>query len=250
MPYLYIGNIDAAVETPKDFFLYGVCANKCPSQTNEVLTCIPTALVSSAMCSLSEYGTTEFGGYCFPVYSTLPAEAQSHWDDVKDFFSNSFAGRGLEDLYNARWCLLVCVFLALFFAFAFVKFMDWCAFYVAWATIVLIELSLIGVGTFCWVYKDHLQDEGEDPTNWLEVGAYTSWSLAAIYLLLLACFFKNLRVAIAIIETAADYFADTKRIILIPCLFFAVSLVIVSGWVAAIFCVGSIGEISVHSVAL
>lgn len=81
--------------------------------------------------------------------------------------------------------------------------------------------------------------------NW---GMWISFTLAAIYYLVLACSFKSLRVAIAVIETAADYFADTKRIILVPVFYFIVGFLVFMAWIVAIINVGSIGDITVHSV--
>ena len=66
---------------------------------------------------------------------------------------------------------------------------------------------------------------------------------------MIACCFKSLRVAIAVIETAADYFADTKRVIFVPLAFFFMGIIILIGWIAAAFCVSSIGTIQVDSIA-
>ena len=49
--------------------------------------------------------------------------------------------------------------------------------------------------------------------------------------------------AIAVIETAADYFADTKRIIFVPLLYFTIGILYFIAWMAAMLCVASIGEI-------
>jgi len=57
------------------------------------------------------------------------------------------------------------------------------------------------------------------------------------------CSFNSLRVAIAVIETAADYFADTKRIIFVPLLYFTIGILYFIAWMAAMLCVASIGEI-------
>ena len=50
------------------------------------------------------------------------------------------------------------------------------------------------------------------------------------------------------IETAADYFADTKRIIFVPLLYFGIGILAFVGWVAALLCVASIGDITVEDV--
>jgi len=65
----------------------------------------------------------------------------------------------------------------------------------------------------------------------------------------MVCCFSSLRIAIAVIETAADYFADTKRIIFVPLLFFFLGVCAFAAWVAGMLCVASIGEITVDSVS-
>jgi len=60
----------------------------------------------------------------------------------------------------------------------------------------------------------------------------------------MACNFNSLRVSIAIIETAADFFADTKRIIFVPLIYFCVGVGIFFMWVYGVICVSSIGDIT------
>jgi len=74
--------------------------------------------------------------------------------------------------------------------------------------------------------------------------------LAVVYFFLVICFFRSLRVAIAIIETAADFFADTKRVVLVPIFYFFVGLVIFMVWVAAAVNVGSIGKITPQAISI
>ena len=65
---------------------------------------------------------------------------------------------------------------------------------------------------------------------------------------MIICTFQSLRVAIAVIETAADFFADTKRIIFVPVLYFFIGISIFVMWIAAMICVASVGNISVESI--
>jgi hypothetical protein len=57
-------------------------------------------------------------------------------------------------------------------------------------------------------------------------------------------------VSIRIIETAADFFADTKRVALVPIFFFIVSVASVFAFVYGYVCISSIGTITVDSVSL
>jgi len=57
------------------------------------------------------------------------------------------------------------------------------------------------------------------------------------------CKFKALRVSIAIIETAADFFADSKRIILVPIIYLCVALGVFALWFFGIMCLSAAGQI-------
>jgi len=66
------------------------------------------------------------------------------------------------------------------------------------------------------------------------------------------CNWRSLRISIAIIETAADFFSDTKRIVLMPLLYFTVWVLIFVFWLWGVSGVASItdSEIVADSVIL
>ena len=72
--------------------------------------------------------------------------------------------------------------------------------------------------------------------------------MALLFLLMIICFWNALKVSIAIIETAADYFADTKRILFVPVFWFFMAIVVFLVWLVGIVGVHSIGDITVESV--
>lgn len=79
-------------------------------------------------------------------------------------------------------------------------------------------------------------------------GIWLSFIAAALYCLAIACCFKSLKVAIAVIETAADFFADTKRVIFVPVTFFVVGVLTFIAWTISVLCVSSMGDIAVDDV--
>lgn len=72
------------------------------------------------------------------------------------------------------------------------------------------------------------------------------WIVAGLFYLLIACNWKSLRVSIAVIETAAEYFADTKRIIFIPLIYFAVWVCVFIFWAWGLAGVASISATGVQ----
>ena len=49
----------------------------------------------------------------------------------------------------------------------------------------------------------------------------------------MCCFYKSLKIAIDVIDAASDFLAKTKRIIVLPVIFFVVNVVAVLVWIAA-----------------
>jgi len=63
----------------------------------------------------------------------------------------------------------------------------------------------------------------------------------------LCCFWKQVKVAIAVIDATADFFAATKRIILVSVFYFFVTLVFLVLWFAAVGCIMSLNTITSSS---
>jgi len=56
-----------------------------------------------------------------------------------------------------------------------------------------------------------------------------------------------LQISLAVIETAADYFAQTKRILIVPVIFFFVCMIWFFLWLAGFMMVGSVGDITANA---
>lgn len=257
-PSLYIWDIVKAAKNPLNLFSYGVCVKDCPSNEDTKVDCQKTSIHSEKDCAIDadeRYSTTEFFNYCIPDYDTLPQEAKDNWKGVKDEINKTSFGGAFADLYMARWVLLISIGICLIMTLIYIKFMDWCAYWLSWFSVGLVFVALVGSGV--WVLMLRAQKIEDDPSyedsssaTWLNVYAYSAFVAAAIYLLVMICMLQSLRVAIAVIETAADYFADTKRIIFVPLLYFFIGVLSFVAWTGAMICVASIGDISADNVEL
>jgi hypothetical protein len=67
--------------------------------------------------------------------------------------------------------------------------------------------------------------------------------LSCCFLTCIACGFKSLKLAIDVIDASADFLATTKRIILVPVLYFFISVLVFMGWVYAYMNVASLNKI-------
>lgn len=60
---------------------------------------------------------------------------------------------------------------------------------------------------------------------------------------MICCQWESLKQAIDVIDASADFLAGTKRVILVPGIFFLFSLIAISAWVPSMACVVSLNEI-------
>jgi hypothetical protein len=55
--------------------------------------------------------------------------------------------------------------------------------------------------------------------------------------MMVCCFFRSLKIAIDVIDASADFLAKTKRVILVPVLYFFVIMLLIIGWLPAMMCI-------------
>lgn len=241
---LYVPDLANAVNPVTNFFLNATCASACP-QTNDA----PISCFDQALCDqYPVYETHEVIDYCIPSASSLAGLYNKDQDGT--FESGSY----FLAMYESRWVILTCIFVSLFVALVYLKLMDWFAVPIAWFTIVIIEISLISLGYFAYNYSGDIIDTHSGVSTsqakalyWMAIGL---WACAALYYLVLCCNFKALKISIAVIETAADFFSDTKRVAFIPLFYFCVWVGVFVFWLWGLCGVASIsdGEITVTSV--
>jgi hypothetical protein len=148
-------------------------------------------------------------------------------------------------MYESRWCFVTCIAIALVFALIYIKLMDWLAVYLAWITIVVIEVAFVLVGYYQYQYAQNIMNVQGEATSTSRIAltfASFAWIFAAFFYLVMFCNFKSLRISIAIIETAADFFADTKRIVLMPLLYFGIWVLVFVFWLWGLCGVASITD--------
>lgn len=68
--------------------------------------------------------------------------------------------------------------------------------------------------------------------------------LAVAFAFCIFCGFKSLKMAIDVIDASADFLAKTKRIILVPILYFFLTMLMLLIWIGAFACVASMNQIS------
>ena len=142
--YLYIEDVTAALSTDEYAFDHGVCVKQCPTSPQDTVECVPACTSTNVV-----YTTYELFGYCAFTKDDLPADAQQYWERTVQSFNNSYAGSAFTDIYGARWVVYLSPLLAVLLTFGYIYFMDKCAYYLSWISVVIIELTLIGTGVYC-----------------------------------------------------------------------------------------------------
>lgn len=74
-------------------------------------------------------------------------------------------------------------------------------------------------------------------------GMITFGILALLFLCSIFFGYKSLKLAIDVIDASADFLNKTRRIILVPILYFFVTLIIISLWLVALICVLSMNKV-------
>ena len=85
---------------------------------------------------------------------------------------------------------------------------------------------------------------------YLLIGTIGFAILACLFACLVYCGYSSLKLAIDVIDAAADFLAKTKRIILVPVLYFFLTLIIIMIWASAMVCVASMNKVEAGSTSL
>lgn len=72
--------------------------------------------------------------------------------------------------------------------------------------------------------------------------AYALFGIEGLSLLLIICYYKSIRTAVSVIEAAADFVTDVKRIVVIPILMMLFIAGFLAYWIATSVFLMSSGE--------
>jgi len=81
--------------------------------------------------------------YCLPVESDMPSDMQDGYGDLMNAFLESTGGGVVTDIYVGRWFILLGMAITVVYTLIYIKFMDWCAFGLAWFSILAVGISMI-----------------------------------------------------------------------------------------------------------
>lgn len=242
---LYLTNLGKEDEI-KDIFKKGVCVKECPSEDSEI-DCQPTTEVkdcNSKKIREKQYDTVDVAGYCFPKnLDNIPGEFKESWDSILDDIKSSQAGKVLNDLKITRKAVFSCLALALVYSIIFIYMMSRFANCLAKLAILVIELCMIGSIGVSFFLRSHLTHNSDHDKKVYLILGIVMIVVFSIFNMFLCCFWKQIEVAIAVIDATADFFAATKRIVFTSILYFFVTFIVFVAWIAAVSGVMSLNDI-------
>lgn len=252
-PKLYI--TDLKLSTPKAIFQNGVCVDKCPKKGDKMKMSATKEVQGTER--EAQYNTKEVIGYCFPT-GDLPEEFKAGWKAAKDAFLQNPIGSYFNDLYLSSNAIFISFGMSVVYSFVFIYLMSAFAEPIAWICVVLAQLAFIGGAVAGWFWRVELVKThdmniklwtDEKAQNLIDANktmqtyamlAIVGFAIAScLFATCIFCGFKSLKLAIDVIDASADFLARTKRIILVPVLYFFVSVIIFIVWIYAFLSVAS-----------
>jgi hypothetical protein len=86
-------------------------------------------------------------------------------------------------------------------------------------------------------------EQSEKTQLQLLIATATAGLICVLFACSLFCYYDSLKKAIDVIDASADFLAGTKRVIVVPGIFLALSLIAITAWTGSMVCVVSLNEI-------
>eukprot|EP00744_Colponema_vietnamica_P000742 GILI01001290.1.p1 GENE.GILI01001290.1~~GILI01001290.1.p1 ORF type:complete len:606 (+),score=184.83 GILI01001290.1:72-1889(+) len=248
-PYLYWPNPSASLNQ-------AVCVKTCPTGYLYTLTnnnnCLDTTspAISCFTSSLTTYPTKQtFDRLC------LPDTVKMYGNDSKlaaaDAILNSMGDEALSqfigDVKNSWEVVIIIACIALGIGAFYLLFLRYCAGVVAWFSILGTIAALAILGAMCHLRIKDANDNGTKLTtqskNALNGVGIALYVLAGVMLLIVLIMFKRIRIAIAIMKTAAVFVKDCWSVIFIPPVLFIITAALYVWWIITALYIYSAGEV-------
>ena len=240
--YMYFKDISPDV---KDLIHSGICVEECPKKKGDQVMAKYYSATTQAYKLTSSYDTYSVLNFCFVHTDSLSATDKLEWMAAKEAILDSMGF--LNDLYMSSRAVFWSMGLSFVYCIIFIYLMSYFAEYIAWAIVGLVQIGLFLASGFMFYEFAAIKGEDENTkgkrTGFMIGGIVFALS-ALIFACLIYCGFRSLKVAIDIIDAAADFLAGTKRIIAVPLLYYVLTMIVVVLWIFANISVASIGTIT------
>jgi hypothetical protein len=182
-----------------------------------------------------------------PIKDELPSNLSGAYDTVWDWLQIDTIAEWVSDIAKAWPIFIIGAFVALILCLVFMYLIEWFAAIMAWISIIVSFIALLGLGFYFFFTRNNKQDDGGDQSTYNMVWAILCWVGAFAIFMFVCCFCGALRIAIGVIQAAADFMTDTKRILIVPIVGFVWVLIFYTLWIVVAIFVYTIGDIESSS---
>lgn len=242
--YLFI---DVSVQSNANFLQNSVCVKSCPTTANLTVDCATTFFVSQ--CSnLNTYDSSVLlNRFCMPSNQTVLQK-------ISSLFSGFNLESVTESIYANRYIIFVSIGLAFALSYAFTVFLQYCTWLLVLISIVGIYVVGIGGGLMCWNKYKSIRDQevpsgssgsdnNESSAKFYKYMALAVWICVFLFTLVIIFAFSEIRLAVSVIQSAADYVSDHKSVVFIPIFLIALMGIFILYWSYGLAAVYSTGEL-------
>lgn len=247
---------DLTVSSATQILNSGICMKTCPEQGAKIDTAnVHPDDVYTVNAYNNKYATigTPTGtyasksviDYCIPNPTAFKAQRPDeveNWEAALKAMTSGGAGAKLNDLYLSSRAIYWSMGLSFVFCILYIYIMSIFAEYLAWALIILTQIGLFAVAAGAFVQRT--QENDAEKKQMLLITGIVGGIFAVLFLMMICCGYNQLKTAIDVIDAAADFLAKTKRIILVPIVYFVVTMIVLAIWLGAIMCILSMGTIT------
>ena len=268
-PYLYFPQFrpptDGGATSFTGLMKSAVCVDKCPGATALDVKCSGSTEYckgGTTKGSKSTYKTWTLVKFCIPSEG-LTTTLKAVWDNMLMILKGGGIGQYLYDVFKAYNVIGICLLTAFLYSLTFIGLLSAFAEPLCWLCIVVVQLGLLGLpGLFGYKYVQTRElldapvlpgatplpaEEKESLEKEASIylfGAIGVGLLGLCFLACLCCTWKSLKTAINVIDASADFVMVTKRILLVPFVYFLLSMLIIFGWFTGYLMVMSINPIN------
>lgn len=159
------------------------------------------------------------------------------------------SGKFINDFMNSKKAIMISFGMGFIYSLVLIKFLSAFAEPLAWFCVFLIQVALLGATAACFMEYSHLK-KSHDAEDKKEASGTLGLTilfgiLACAFACCVVCGRDSLKKAIDVIDAAADFIDDNKRVILVPIFYLFFSLIIMAIWMGAFACVASLNDIKV-----
>jgi hypothetical protein len=215
----------------------GTCVNTCPSSKDYKFganDCKP--LIKNGGCTIATdqgYQTKEILNICVPSSTdAVGSSVKNQWDSI---MGNQVASRFWRDIQLCSTAIYISLGLGLVYTMMYLYAMSNFAHIIAYIAIAMLEIIFVAGMGACIYATTKVDGYG----MWIAfAGIFFSFLL---FNCMMWCYWTKMKIAIAIIDSAADFMVATKRISLVTILYF-----FVGAFVFILWGVGFIGVVSTN----